>query len=65
MNLIEGLQKELDRNKKLLKIYEAIPQGIFGATMIKQTIKKAETSMANNDTVAMLKHYQKLRKIED
>ena len=61
MNLIEGLQKELSRNRELLKEYEAIPQGVFGATMIKQAIKNTETAMADNDTVAMLKCYQELK----
>ena len=42
MNLIEGLQEEMSRCKEVLREYEAIPQGVFGATMIKLEIKKAE-----------------------
>ena len=61
MNLIEELQEELSRNRELLKKYESIPQGVFGATVIKQAIKNAKTAMANNDTVAMLKCYKELQ----
>ena len=61
MNLIEGLQEELDRNKELLKMYEEIPQGAFGAIMIKESIKKAESAMANGDTVEMLKCFKNLQ----
>ena len=62
MNLIEGLQKELKRNRELLKMYEEIPQGIFGATIIRQSIKKAESAMANGDTVEMLRCFKDLQK---
>jgi len=30
MNLIKGLQKELERNKELLRVYKEIPSGAFG-----------------------------------
>ena len=62
MNLIEGLQKELERNKKLLKIYEEIPIGVFVATIIRKSIKKAERAMAVGDTVEMLKYFKNLKK---
>ncbi len=61
MNLIEGLQQEITRNKEILVIYEEIPQGVFGATMIKAAIKQAEEAMVNNDIVAMLRSYKELK----
>lgn len=64
MNLIEGLQKELQRNREILKIYEEIPQGAFGATMIKMAIDKAEKAMAEGDAVEMLKCYKELQETE-
>ena len=54
MNLIEGLLKEIGRNRELLTQYESIPQGLFGATMIRQDIAKAEQAMCNNDVAAMV-----------
>ncbi|MCK5617251.1 hypothetical protein KAR91_86100 [Candidatus Pacearchaeota archaeon] len=64
MNLIEGLQKELARNRELLKAYEEIPTGAFGAAMIKGSIEIAENAMACGDTVAMLKAYKDLEESE-
>ena len=64
MNLIEGLQEELDRNKELLEVYKSIPTGGFGATMISQTIKAAEKAMALQDTIEMLRCYKALTENE-
>lgn len=54
-NLIEGIQRELKRNRELLVEYESIPQGVFGATMIKHTIIQAEKAIAVNDVTEMIK----------
>lgn len=64
MSLIEGLQKEISRCKEILGYYEEIPQGVFGATMIKQSIKNAEKAMANDDIVEMTICYKDLQEIE-
>lgn len=61
MNLFEGLQEELNRNRELLSAYKAIPQGAFGAAFIERDIKLAETAMAEMDTIAMLKCYKALK----
>lgn len=54
MNLIEGLQKEIERNKELLEAYESIPQGGFGAHFIRQSIEHGEKAIAEHDTVEMV-----------
>lgn len=64
MNIIEGIQKEVVRCRELLKEYEAIPQGAFGAAMLKITITKAEEAVAQGDTVEMLRSYEALKEIE-
>jgi len=64
MNLIEGLQSEMNRCRELIKIYESIPSGLFGLTMIKQEIEHAEKAIAESDTVEMVKCYENLRKCE-
>ena len=62
MNLIEGLQEEINRCRELLKEYESIGNvGIFGATMIKQEIKEAENMIAMGDTIGMMKYYEGLK----
>ena len=61
MNLIEGLQKEMNRCRELLKEYDAIPQGKFGAIMIRAEIEKAEKAIATGDTVAMMQSLEELK----
>lgn len=62
MNLIEGLQKEMERCRELVKIYEQIPTGSFGAAMIRQDIEHAEKAIADNNMFDMLACYKKLKK---
>ncbi len=60
-NLMDGLLREMNRNREVLKEYEAIgPAGRFGAAMIKQAIANAEKSIADNDVVQMLVCYKTL-----
>lgn len=62
MNLIEGLQQEITRNRELLSEYESIgAAGIFGATFIRQDIAAAEKTIATGDTIAMMQMYEKLK----
>jgi len=66
MNLIEGLQEEINRCSKLIKIYNQLPNnsGFFGATMIKQDIFDAEKAIGSGDTIKMLKCYGTLKDCE-
>ncbi len=61
MNLIEGLQKEMNRCRELKKEYEKIPTGNFGATMIQVDINNGERAIASGDVVEMLKAYKDLQ----
>ena len=61
MNLIEGLLSEMDRCRDLIKIYDTIQAGSFGAAMIKQDIVAAEKAMASGDTVEMIRCYKTLK----
>jgi hypothetical protein len=61
-NLMDGLIDELNRNRELLKQYEAIgPAGMFGAHFIKQAIKDGEDSIRSGDVVQMLRAYSELK----
>jgi hypothetical protein len=60
ISLIEGLNSQLERNRELLKFYESIPEGVFGATMIKRAIEAGEKALTENDTVAMIKAFKEL-----
>jgi len=63
-NLIEGIQQEQNRVRELLKEYEAIPQGAFGAVMLRQVIAKADKAVASGDVIEMLAVLNELKKCE-
>lgn len=63
-NLIDSLNDEIKRCKELLGMYQGIPQGAFGAIMIKQDIQRAEKAMAEGDTVEMIKCFRTLQNCE-
>lgn len=64
MNLIEGLQQEMNRCRGLLKLYEEIPTGAFGAMMIKLDIQKSEQAIASDDVVQMLICLETLKELK-
>lgn len=62
MNLMEGLQKELQRNIEALEVYKSIgPAGAFGAAIIEAKIKEGQRCINEMDTVAMLSAYKALQ----
>jgi len=63
-NLAEALPEEMNRVKELIKEYDKIPTGVFGATVMKDLITKAEKATLEVDTVAMLRCYEALKNCE-
>lgn len=61
MNMIEAIQKEQKRVRELLTQYEAIPEGAFGAMMLKQALKAGDVSIATGDVVGMITALQNLK----
>lgn len=64
MSLMSEIMKERDRCKELLKLYEKIPMGFFGATMIKQSLKQADEAIETGDAVQLVVAYNDLKHIE-
>jgi len=64
MNLIENIQLELTRARTVLGYYNEIPQGAFGAIMIKREIAAAEKAIAEQDVAAMIISLASLKNIE-
>jgi hypothetical protein len=61
MNLIEGIQKQCERCRELVKDYESIgPAGRFGKFMIEKDIQEGEASIASGDTIRMIAAYKAL-----
>lgn len=54
MNILEGLQQEIKRNQHLLKVYQEIPTGAFGAAFIAEDIKKGEKALVSGDIIEMV-----------
>jgi hypothetical protein len=55
-NVIEGIQEQCTRCRKLVTEYEAIgPAGLFGKTMIEADIREGEAAIASGDVVRMVK----------
>lgn len=64
-NLMDGLFKEMNRCRELLKEYEAIgAPGRFGAAMIKQDIAFGELAVRENDVIKMLQAYDALKQCQ-
>lgn len=62
-NLIQGLHKEMNRVRDLIKEYEGLPggAGFLGASMMKVSIQRAETAIGNSDVIAELQAYNDLK----
>jgi len=63
-NLVQGLIEEMNRCRELLKLYEDIPTGGFGAAMLRRRISGGEEAMISGDVIEMLKAYQALTECE-
>jgi len=61
-NLMDGLNRELERNRQLAKDYEAIGlPGRFGLLVITISIQEGEKAIKEGDTVGMVKAFAKLQ----
>lgn len=60
-SLADALPKEMARVRELLPLYDAIPTGVFAATMMRQDLDRAAKAMIEGDTVAMIAVYESLK----
>jgi len=65
-NVAEALAEEIERNRKLLELYKALPAtaGTFGAMMIDADIKKAVQALASGDAIRIVAAYETIRNNE-
>ena len=59
-NLLEGLKRELVRNRELLRLYIEIPTGTMAAGMIAREIQAGEKALSDMDTVSMIRCFKTL-----
>lgn len=60
-SLADALPREIERVQELLPFYDAIPTGVFAATMMRNSIKGAINAMAKGDVISMLRCYEDLK----
>ena len=64
-NIIEGIHKEMERARELVKLYEEIgAAGMFGKAAIENTIKRAEKAIESGEAVDMVKIYVELKELK-
>lgn len=65
MNMIEAIRKECERVRGIIKLYEELPGnvGIFGATWMKELVKRSEAAIAHADAVECLVCLKELREV--
>ena len=62
----EALPKEMARVREVLGHYKEIGSaGFFVATMIEQTLQKAERAIIGGDLTEMIQAYQELKEISE
>ena len=61
MNLAEALASEIQRNRELLKLYEEIPTGAFGAMMIELDITNAVKALASGEVIQIAQAYEAMK----
>lgn len=61
-SLAEAFPKEQARCRELLAEYKALgPVGTFGAMAIEATLREADRAVAEQDPVAMMRAYERMR----
>lgn len=60
----EQIQVEIKRNTELKKMYDDVPLGFIGASMIQQDIDFAVKALAEGNIIKILQAYEKLKSNE-
>jgi hypothetical protein len=59
--LADALPKEQQRVRELLPMYDAVQNGHFAATMMRNSLARAEQAAASGDVIAMIAAYEDLK----
>jgi len=58
----EELPKEMARVRdELLPLYDAIPTGVFAATMMRQSLDRATKALSEGDVIQIIRSYEELK----
>jgi hypothetical protein len=59
-NILEGLQREIDRCLEVAEEYKKIPNGVFGLIFIQKAIKEGKAALVSGDVVECIRCYSEL-----
>lgn len=57
----DALPREMARVRELLPLYDAIPTGVFAATMMRTDLDAAGKALSCGDVIEMLRVYESLK----
>ena len=57
----DALPREMARVRELLPLYDAIPTGVFAATMMRADLDAAAKALSYGDVIEMLRVYESLK----
>lgn len=64
-SLAEDFPLEQARVRELLSVYRSLgPSGFFGASMIEQVLKRADSAAISGDVIAMIRSYKEMKECE-
>lgn len=63
-NLVSALSEEITRCELLLKEYESVLEGAFGAVLLRASITQGKKALREGDTILMIKAYNDLKSTE-
>ncbi len=61
MNILEGLQNEIDRCIEVKKLYDEIPSGGYGAFFIQKSIEDGKAALVSGDILEQIRCYKELK----
>lgn len=63
-NILNGLQLEIDRCSELLKVYESINAGEYGAAVIRRSLDRAKKALVSGDVLQCIEAYTELETVQ-
>lgn len=61
VTLGEALPREMTRVREIIPLYDGVPTGFIAATMMRQSIDRAQKALAEGDVVEMIRCYEDLK----
>jgi hypothetical protein len=57
----DALPREMTRVREIIPLYDGVPMGFLAATMMRQSLDRAQKALAEGDVVEMIRCYEDLK----